>query len=618
MSSRIARLPTGITRVHPHTRRSLPTPAALAACPNWVWRVRVRRRGKGDFDRFYPQDVRDTLQATLDHLLHERSTAVHDLRRDAVRTRAGAFEDDIQTYLRRRASVSDYQGRAHNLRLWNTWLTTHLGASFKTVKITPALVELVLEAWKAATTIRKRTGPQLQRRWSSATLRTRALHLSNLFAVLYPDLQNPVLTLKDRLPPKSPEVEKAQPMAVVMALLEAMRTPTVVAHRKHPSFSSLRAGVLGLAGITIQELWSVRDARAFDLRAGLLRIPARRVVERFTTVKGRGVVRVETQQQRARVIELTREAVEVCRQFLSHPSQYHGGGKLIKFGYFAVGSFRNSLRTASQSAGLAYIVSPYDFGTDRAPSLEDVRALVEAMRHVVVPYRPAADRRRITKAFLRASVLAHTGARVGEVAMLEPEDVRLQERAVLMPTEKHRRHAGRMERTVSRRRIPLNEYGVAALRLFVKYDLFDRVADRSRVPDEKLVTWYHELYYQVVVAARRVKDPYTGASLYFTPHCFRHSFATALAPLIGGDAKTGSKILGHSPQTFMRYVRANDETARAAVERMADGLPPLGQPVSTPTGELALRVIRAPALMGLALPEEPTDGVDEQKAKAVC
>jgi hypothetical protein len=52
-----------------------------------------------------------------------------------------------------------------------------------------------------------------------------------------------VLALKERLPPKSPEVEKAQPMAVVMALLEAMRTPPLVARRQHPSFSSMRAAV---------------------------------------------------------------------------------------------------------------------------------------------------------------------------------------------------------------------------------------------------------------------------------------------------------------------------------------------------------------------------------------
>ena len=129
------------------------------------------------------------------------------------------------------------------------------------------------------------------------------------------------------------------------------------------------------------------------------------------------------------------------------------------------------------------------------------------------------------------------------------------------------------------------------MKLFVKYDLFDRLRDRSRVPDETMVPWYQELYYQVIAAARRVKDPYTGASLYFTPHVFRHSFATALAPLIGGDAKTGAKIMGHSPQTFMRYIRANDETARAAIEKMAEGLPALGQPLSTPAAVSSLRVV---------------------------
>ena len=180
---------------------------------------------------------------------------------------------------------------------------------------------------------------------------------------------------------------------------------------------------------------------------------------------------------------------------------------------------------------------------------------------------------------------------VGELALLEPEDLRLKERDVLMPTEKRRRHAGRMERAISRRRIPLNEYGIAAVKLFVRYDLFDRLRDRSRVPDETMVPWYQQLYYQVVTAARRVHDPYTGASLYFTPHAFRHSFATALAPLIGGDAKTGAKIMGHSPQTFMRYIRANDETARTAIEKMADGLPPLGEPMSLPAPAAAFRIV---------------------------
>ena len=573
MAPRPQQLPVGITRVHPHTRRGLRTPADLAACPNWVWRVRAKRRGVGDFDQLYKQDVRETLQATLDYLQHERSTAIGDLRRDAARSGTGAFAEDVKTYLARRATASDLVGRVYNLRLWDAWLATKLGAHFKTSKISPELVELALEQWKQETVTRKKYGGTVRRRWASATLRTRALHLSNLFVVLYPDLPNPVHAIKDRLPPKSPDVEKAQPMSVVLALLEQMRNPPLIAKKQHPSFSSVRAAVLGFSGITLQELWSIRDPRAFDFRAGELRIPARRVRERYVTRHGHTTVRVEVEQCEPRAVPLSAEALEACRQYVAYPDRYQGGTRITKFGYFAVGSFRQLLQRASRSAGLEYPISPMDFGTESAPSIEQVRAVVAAMRHDVVAYRPNADRTRILKAFVRASVLAHTGARVGEIALLDPQDIRLGERAVLMPTEKHRRHSGRMERVISRRRIPLNNHGVAALSLFVKHDLFDRLSDRSRVPDETMVPWYGELYYQIKVAARRVTDPYTGAPLHFSPHCFRHSFATALAPLIGGDVKTGAKILGHSPQTFMRYVRANDETARTAIERMADGLP---------------------------------------------
>lgn len=576
MKSNTRNLPVGITRVHPHTRRTLRTAADLAGCPNWVWRVRAKRRGTGDFDQLYRQDVRESLQETLDYLQHERSTAVGDLRRDSGRRVTGAFLDDVKTYLARRATASDAVGRAYSLRLWQAWLATKLGPQFKTAKVTTTLIELALEQWKQETISVKKAGGTRRRRWASATLRTRALHLSNLFTVLYPDAPNPVLALKDRLPPKSPEVEKAQPMTVVMALLESMRTPPMVAKKRYPSFSSVRTAVLGFAQITIQELWSIRDARALDVRNGELRLPAKRVRERYVTKDGHGVVQVEVVPGQPRTVKLSPDALEACRAFVDYPDRYQGGGRIRKYGYFAVGSLRQMLHQASRSIGLEYPVSPMDFGTPSAPSEGEVRALVAAMRHDVVAYRPKADRARILKAYVRASVLAHTGARVGEIAMLEPQDIRLGERAVLMPTEKHRRNGGRMERVISRRRIPLNDHGVAALQLFLRHDLFDRLADRSRVPDERMVPWYNELYYQLKVAARRVRDPFTRAPLYFTPHCFRHSFATALAPLIGGDVKTGAKVLGHSPQTFMRYVRANDETARAAIEKMTAGLPAAG------------------------------------------
>ena len=203
---------------------------------------------------------------------------------------------------------------------------------------------------------------------------------------------------------------------------------------------------------------------------------------------------------------LSPDGLEACRHYLAYPDRYNGGGKLTKFGYLQSDRSELALREASQIAGLEYPVSPFDFGTENAPSVQDTRKLVTAMRRDTVPYRPTADRARTIQSFIRASVLAHTGARVGEIAMLEPEDLRLNERAVLMPTEKRRRNAGRMERVISRRRIPLNEFGLAALKMFVKYDLFDRLRDRSRVPDETMIPWYQELYYQIVAAARRVRD----------------------------------------------------------------------------------------------------------------
>src|SRR5207248_4852896 len=132
----------------------------------------------------------------------------------------------------------------------------------------------------------------------------------------------------------------------------------------------------------------------------VLRIPAKRIVERYKTVHGHGRPTVVVEQGEARVSKLSTDALAACREYLAYPGRYQGGGKLTKFGYFAVGSFRQALHAASRSAGLDYSVSPYDFGTERAPSMKEVRALVQAMRHTTVPYRPARDRTRITKAFI--------------------------------------------------------------------------------------------------------------------------------------------------------------------------------------------------------------------------
>ena len=53
----------------------------------------------------------------------------------------------------------------------------------------------------------------------------------------------------------------------------------------------------------------------------------------------------------------------------------------------------------------------------------------------------------------------------------------------------------------------------------------------------------------------------------------------------------GRRAVGHAPQTFMRYVRANDHVARGAIDKMVEGLPAAGEPLSTPTHGPALRVV---------------------------
>jgi hypothetical protein len=84
-------------------------------------------------------------------LQHERSTAAHDLRRDAPRAASGMVTDDVETYVARRATASDYRGQVRNLGLWAAWLARKPGASFETSHVTSGLIELALEERKQAT-----------------------------------------------------------------------------------------------------------------------------------------------------------------------------------------------------------------------------------------------------------------------------------------------------------------------------------------------------------------------------------------------------------------------------------------------------------------------------------
>jgi hypothetical protein len=41
----------------------------------------------------------------------------------------------------------------------------------------------------------------------------------------------------------------------------------------------------------------------------------------------------------------------------------------------------------------------------------------------------------------------------------------------------------------------------------------------------------------------------------------------------------------------MRYVRANDDTARGAIQKMAEGLPPVGEPLAPPTQSSSFGIV---------------------------
>jgi hypothetical protein len=147
-------------------------------------------------------------------------------------------------------------------------------------------------------------------------------------------------------------------------------------------------------------------------------IPAKRIVERYSTVRGHGRVKVVVEQREPRVVKLSAEAIEACRQYLAIPGSLSGWWEAHEVRVLCGWIIPTGFAICIPQCRLGLSVSPYDFGTGRAPSIKEIRALVQAMRHTTVPYPPTRDRMRITKAFIRASVLAHTGARMGEVALL--------------------------------------------------------------------------------------------------------------------------------------------------------------------------------------------------------
>src|SRR3954468_10663386 len=154
-----------------------------------------------------------------------------------------------------------------------------------------------------------------------------------------------------------------------------------------------------------------------------------------------------------------------------------------------------------------------------------------------------------------------TGVRIGELAALEVDDVRLTQRTGELVI----RH-GKGDR---RRIVPLSRPARAALREWVA----DRVGHRSRPSVTGGPLWIFRTGEQLSV--RSISTVVTAtmgaAGIPESTHALRHTVATRLVRDHGRDLVLVADILGHADvKTTRRYARSDLEQRRAALEELAD------------------------------------------------
>ena len=159
------------------------------------------------------------------------------------------------------------------------------------------------------------------------------------------------------------------------------------------------------------------------------------------------------------------------------------------------------------------------------------------------------------------SVLLATGVRIGELSMLEVDDVRLTQRT----GELVLRH-GKGDR---RRLVPLNRSARAALREW----LADRAAHHSRPSVTSGPLWISRTGEPLSVrsASKIVTAVMATAGIDESAHALRHTVATRLVRDHGRDLVLVADILGHADvKTTRRYARSDLEQRRVALEELAD------------------------------------------------
>jgi integrase len=335
-----------------------------------------------------------------------------------------------------------------------------------------------------------------------------------------------------------------------------------------------------------------------DLGRRQIRVPDFRIIEKYTQVNGEWQRRPVKVPAPARTVTLSPEAVDAWRRLLAWHNPQNEDALFTRFGYFPSSRLAAALRWASQRAGLDFHARPLDFGGENHPDRDTTLKVVTALRETKWLDGAVFRKTSFRDSYIRACVLAFTGMRVGELALLQPADLSFDEKVVKAPTEK-KGDDGR--RKVIRRRIPLGAEALAALQMFHEHRLYGGWEGVSGVPDQippdSEIVWYNGLYRTVRLAAARVVDSVTGEPVHFHPHVFRHSFATAIvnerdASGKKADLRTAQHVLGHSSlTTTARYVRPSEETARQAIEHIsstATTLPSLAETDVAPRTGLRL------------------------------
>jgi site-specific recombinase XerD len=211
-----------------------------------------------------------------------------------------------------------------------------------------------------------------------------------------------------------------------------------------------------------------------------------------------------------------------------------------------------------------------------ATSLLDSRSLrrPDVPRVELDPKAPRALSREQLRAFQRESdrlassrdrailaLLMLTGIRIGELAALEFEDVRLTQRT----GELIIRH-GKGDR---RRLVPLSRPARAA----VRERLTDRAAHHARPDVARGPLWISRTGEPLSVRSisKLVSTVMASAGIEESAHALRHTVATCLAREHGRDLALVADILGHADlKTTRHYVRSDLEDRRAALEELAE------------------------------------------------